>query len=638
LRRLLLAALATLSLAATLGLPVPAAAAKPAKPTRVAIIVGPVGSLTPTYLHLAELAAAEAERQGAVVARAYSPNATPANVLAAVDGAHVVIYFGHGYGHPSPYGGLNTAKQNGWALQGPRAHGTHGDSLNGEIAYYGEDWIVANARPAPGFVMIYSNVCYAPGASEGGHPAASEATALQRVAHYSRKVFRMGGSAYYAVDFDRGAADLVGRLLANRQATYGTLFATDQRYVPSALRGFGHPLSAGRQVWLHRTKYTDGPPNYWYAFAGDPNAVPARSWDPTAPTAKLVTRPSDLPLAPSVRVAFSEPVRGVSGKTLRLVGPGDKPLRARIRIDVATNEAVLRPERPLALSTRYRLELDGAVTDAVGNPAAATTWELAARLDADPLEAPLPIVLEPGTHKLVRVDALGRITERRSIDIADARWLSATRRARLPGKAGSWLEIGTSSLAGWWIGESGAAHAHGIIDVARYRSDTEIHLDAAGYPRFGVSDGTARPEGTLTIRSERNVAIDRRLVAEGLLLVRVAADVPAIGGSWIRIKPSIAPPESAAVRVLGLEPRDGRTSLELGLGDWTAVRVDDAGRVIDRREVSGGPATPLKTDATVSIGGAPFLVLSGGELDGWAIRDDARHTVRPIEEAADSAD
>jgi hypothetical protein len=132
LRRLSLAALLIVSLAASIGLPASAAAA--ASPTRVAIIVGPVGSLTPTYLHLAELAAAEAERHGASVARAYSPNATPANVLAAVEGAHIVIYFGHGYGHPSPYGGLNTARQNGWALQGSGARGTHGDSLRGGSA------------------------------------------------------------------------------------------------------------------------------------------------------------------------------------------------------------------------------------------------------------------------------------------------------------------------------------------------------------------------------------------------------------------------------------------------------------------------------------------------------------------------
>ncbi|MGI9000029.1 MAG: hypothetical protein ACR2GO_10035, partial [Candidatus Limnocylindria bacterium] len=218
--RLLLAALATLSLAVSLGLPT---ATHAAPPTKIAIIVGPVGSLTPTYLALADAAAFAAEQQGAVVARAYSPNASPANVLAAVADASVVIYFGHGYGHPSPYGGLNTAKQNGWALQGPGARGTHGDA-GAEIAYYGEDWIAANARPAPGFVMIYSNTCYAPGASEGGHAPASASVAAQRVASYSRAIFAMGGSAYFATDFDRGAADLVGRLLANRGATFGSAF------------------------------------------------------------------------------------------------------------------------------------------------------------------------------------------------------------------------------------------------------------------------------------------------------------------------------------------------------------------------------------------------------------------------------
>ncbi|HSJ00053.1 MAG TPA: hypothetical protein VLA59_06665, partial [Patescibacteria group bacterium] len=342
-RRLFLAALATLSLAATL---VPPARAGE-DPAKVAIIVGPVGSLTPTYLALAELAAAEAERNGAAVARAYSPNATPANVLAAVEDATIVIYFGHGYGHPSPYGGLDTARQNGWGLQGPRARGTHGDSLNGELAYYGEDWIVANARPAPGFVMIYSNVCYAPGASEGGFAPATEADALQRVAHYSRKVFRMGGSAYYAIDFDRGAADLVGRLLADRQRTYGSAFASDQRYVPSALRAYGHPLSAGQQVWLHRTKYTEGPPNYWYAFAGNPDSMPARAWDAAPPAAKLVQARTDLAPWTVLHVAFSEPVVGLDPDAWVLTDPGGQAVALTTELESDSTGVTLTPRAPL---------------------------------------------------------------------------------------------------------------------------------------------------------------------------------------------------------------------------------------------------------------------------------------------------
>src|SRR6185312_10268953 len=71
---------------------------------RVAIIVGPVGGeLTPQYIELAEMAAAEAERAGAKVVRAYSPQASPRRVLRAVEGANIVIYFGHGTGFPNPY-------------------------------------------------------------------------------------------------------------------------------------------------------------------------------------------------------------------------------------------------------------------------------------------------------------------------------------------------------------------------------------------------------------------------------------------------------------------------------------------------------------------------------------------------------
>ncbi|MBA2632891.1 MAG: hypothetical protein H0U86_07840, partial [Chloroflexi bacterium] len=238
--RLFRAALAAVSLAAILALP---AQSHASVPTKVAIIVGPVGALTPTYLALAERAAASAEQHGATVARAYSPNATPGNVLAAVADANIVIYFGHGFGYPSPYGGLDTSRQNGWALQGPAARGTHDDGLDGDVQYFGEDWIVANARPAPGFVMIYSNTCYAPGASEGGMPPASAADAALRVANYSRAVFALGGSAYYATDFDAGAADLVGRLLADRSATYGAAFVSDPRFAPYALTSQAHPFS-----------------------------------------------------------------------------------------------------------------------------------------------------------------------------------------------------------------------------------------------------------------------------------------------------------------------------------------------------------------------------------------------------------
>ena len=260
-------------LVASLGFATPAAAATP---VRVAIIVGPVGEeLTPVYLGLAEAAAMAAETRGATVVRAYSPNAGAEQVLAAVDGANIVVYLGHGIGTPNPYSANpNAATTNGWGLNGPNAVGTHADSwADGTLAYYGEAWITAHARPAPGWVMIYSNACYAPGASEGFDTPADEATAANRVAAYSRApLAELGASAYFATDFYEGAAHLVGTLLDTPTLPYGEVFASEPRFSADGLARLPHGLVEGAETWLHRSAYFEGKTDYWYAFAGDPTA------------------------------------------------------------------------------------------------------------------------------------------------------------------------------------------------------------------------------------------------------------------------------------------------------------------------------------------------------------------------------
>ena len=630
-RRPFLAALALACLAATF--PSPSLAAD--SPTKVAVIVGPVGSLTPTYLALAELAAAEAERGGATVARAYSPNATPSAVLAAVENANIVIYFGHGYGYPSPYGGLDTARQNGWGLQGPLARGTHADGLNGELTYYGEDWIVANARPAPGFVMIYSNVCYAPGASEGGFEPATEAVALERVAHYSRKVFLMGGSAYYAIDFDRGAADLVARLLGDRGRTYGSVFASDQRYVPSALRAYGHPMSAGQQVWLHRTKYTDGPPNFWYAFAGNPDLAPVHAWDAVPPSATLVSEPSDLAPDATIRVAFSEPVAGLEPSHWALTDSAGDPVGLAAELDATTNEATLTPDAALDLGARYRLELRGGATDVAGNPITASTWELVTRLDEDPLVRELPVVLEPGEHRLVRFDAAWRVTEEQTITVTDDRWLTAARRARMPAEPSSWFQVAGGGLAGWWVAESAIAHAAGTLDSAQFADGTTVELPEGLHRLYRWESGAMRPDGEVAVPMARAVEVDRRAVVDGVLMLRAGADEARIGGRWLTIEPSLVPGESLTQRTLRNDELEADASLGLGLGTWTLFRFDERGLVIERRAVQGRrDADELVIRRILEVGEARFFVVSGGELDGWAVRDDERHSVSTALETA----
>jgi hypothetical protein len=616
--RLLRAALAALCLAATIGLPTPAHATTP---TKVAIIVGPVGALTPTYLALAELAAATAEQHGATVARAYSPNATPGNVLAAVADANVVIYFGHGYGYPSPYGWLDTSRQNGWALQGPAARGTHDDGLDGYVEYFGEDWILANARPAPGFVMIYSNTCYAPGASEGGAEATPYEAAL-RVAYYSRAVFALGGSAYFATDFDGGAAGLVARLLADRAGTYGAAFAGDPSFVPWGLSSQPHPFSPGQVVWLHHSVYVPGPPNYWYAFAGNPDRAPLEAWDASVPTAELVTpAPNAADVAPgaTLQVRMSEPVTGVSASTIAVHDSAGAVVPADVTWDADELLATVVPAEPLALSATYGVSVTDGIYDVAGRAMAPVAWRFTTRIDADPLTADLSIVLESGSHQLVRFADDGTVTEARTLDVVDRRWLLADRRARLPGQRGSWLEIDDPALGRWWVAESAVAHPLGQAEEVLLAPGTEVVLRPSEHPVLASGSAGPRPADAAGASDEVTVVVDRRRVTEGRTSVRLTEGRSA--GTWLEVSSADAPPEGATQRVLEAVTRPAEVALALEPGERPFFRFDASGRVIDRRLVAPQPETVLTTAETRRIAGSAFLVIGRGELAGWAVAD-----------------
>jgi hypothetical protein len=316
-----------------------ASPARAAEPPKVAIIVGPVGAeLTPVYIEIAEAAARRAEAAGAVVARAYSPDADPQHVLAAVDGARIVVYLGHGVGVPNPYSDHpDPEKVNGWALQGPNARGDHSDSWqDGTLKYYGEAWIARNARPAPGWVMIYSNACYAAGAGEPDQPPASRDDAVSRLARYAQTPLReMGASAVFATDFYESAAQLVGHLLEQPTATYGQVYAAETRYRREATTTLPDPLLEGVTLLLQRSPYFDGKVDYWYSFAGNPkarfagdvaaDASPAPGAAPSPSAAPALAATPQPPVAPGSAIPASGIVRGIASSYPSQPGWGDAP-------------------------------------------------------------------------------------------------------------------------------------------------------------------------------------------------------------------------------------------------------------------------------------------------------------------------
>jgi hypothetical protein len=289
--RSILAAALGLSLSWTI-LPPPVAHASAQK---VVIIVGPVGAQTDGYRATGNQIAQTAAAAGATVVKVYSPKATWRRVRSAVNGANIIVYLGHGNGYPSPYSTTEwTDRVNGWGLNRTTGGGDS-DNWAKKMVYCGEKALLGTLtasdgsaqwhrcggstntdgiHPAPGFVMIYSNACYTPGANEGWDDKASQREARQHVRHYSYPVLKLGAGAYFASDMHHGASTLVDLILRHPNMTFGSIAKRGVGYEADAQRHFDHPDLNRRKIWIQRTKEGMGT-DYWYAYAGRPARTPS---------------------------------------------------------------------------------------------------------------------------------------------------------------------------------------------------------------------------------------------------------------------------------------------------------------------------------------------------------------------------
>jgi hypothetical protein len=117
-----------------------------------------------------------------------------------------------------------------------------------------------------------------------------------------------------------------------------------------------------------------------------PAPVPPLTPDTILPSVD-VTAPSIISRGPgrgatridrdrSVRIRFSEPIRGISATTLRLVDlRTGRTVRVRTRrYDVASRTVTLDPYYRLAARTTYRVVIRAGIRDAAGNRLPAQTW------------------------------------------------------------------------------------------------------------------------------------------------------------------------------------------------------------------------------------------------------------------------
>ena len=170
---------------------------------KVVIVVGPVGSLTASYISRAKEIAAQARGYGATVSEVYSPNATWARVKQVAQGANLFVYLGHGNGSPSPYGPFNAKKMDGLGLN------PYAGSGNTTTAYYGEYYVGRDIHLAANAVVILNHLCYASGNSEPGKGRPSRAVARTRVDNYGAGFLKAGARTVFAYGHSSATIDPV---------------------------------------------------------------------------------------------------------------------------------------------------------------------------------------------------------------------------------------------------------------------------------------------------------------------------------------------------------------------------------------------------------------------------------------------
>lgn len=210
--------------------PVPSLASSPTLPLvptpsgsaaipKAVIIVGPTDEETQTNLEQGEAMAQKAEAAGMQVSRVFYPHATWDNVLAAIQGASFVAYFGHGYGWPSNTPELWEVQQDGMGLNKYDGSGV------GEVHYYGANKVRESIRLAPHAVVFLMRGCYTAGNGLNTSPIPTLDVARQHVDNFASGWLAVGAGAVFAFAFGTHS-DYSARLMTADATTIDDMFSS----------------------------------------------------------------------------------------------------------------------------------------------------------------------------------------------------------------------------------------------------------------------------------------------------------------------------------------------------------------------------------------------------------------------------
>jgi len=341
------------------------------------------------------------------VVRVYSPDATWPAVRAAVTGASVVVYLGHGNGWPSRYSGsLRPRSMDGFGLNPVAAR----DDIAHQ--YFGEAFVSA-LRLAPGAVVLLHHLCYASGATEPGLGDGPFADVLSRVDNFAAGFLAAGASTVIA-EGHRDPADLIAAAIRGPRSA--------ARAWAGAPWGHGHAAAypSARTPGATLTLDPDAPGAGFYrsmaVAPGGPAVAPAGlrggPADPAGPPslaaagAEFGAAGLDAPAAPGSAAAIAIPVtRGAAALPQSLlVGVRWLPLVAPPPAGATTDDGLTVGEASAdVVETAVASLSDGALRLSVPAPAAPGTYVVLLTLqtaDGTPYDPATQSLLRPFTVAL----------------------------------------------------------------------------------------------------------------------------------------------------------------------------------------------------------------------------------------------
>jgi hypothetical protein len=166
---------------------------------KAVIIVGPSSGSTAEYLGQAARMTRQARAAGMTVFRVSTPHATWQHVLNVIEGANLVVYFGHGNGWPSQYPPFQENTKDGLGLNPPS-----GGGRTSPVDYMGANAIRSKVRLAANAVVVLYRLCYASGNAEQGmrpelpNRARDRNVATERVDNFAAGFLSAGAAAVFA--------------------------------------------------------------------------------------------------------------------------------------------------------------------------------------------------------------------------------------------------------------------------------------------------------------------------------------------------------------------------------------------------------------------------------------------------------